>query len=641
MKRKILILTNYCGVFTGFGRNIKELLSYLYRKYGNQYEFILAAAGQTFQNPDFARWPWEVHGVIPNNSQELGNMVNDQGAMRFVAYGGYAIEMLVHKYKPDVILAIEDEWGVNFIKDKEFFNHIPTVFWVTLDSLPILDKALDTASKTPYYWTWSRFAETNIKKVDPEKYKHVVTQYPCFDTNKFCRLDDKKILEIKQRYNLPEDAFIVGFVFRNQLRKLIPRLIEGYSLFKQQNPHIKHTYLYTHTFYHEDEGSSWNIPKLCEQYNVPKEEVLCTYVCRATKKYFVMSFAGKDLNNPITGEKGSLITANVAEGVSEEDLNEIYNLFDLYMHPATSGACEMPCVEAALTEKIVAVSNYSFGEDIISLNKGSINIDFNFYTEVGSMFLKSNQKPQAIADIIFSVYSMDKNKRRDLEKLSRQWALENYSTAINAEKIIELISKIPQHNWDFIYKKTVKNPDAQVPSIEDNATWVKRLYKDILDMTVEDSDSGFQSWMQNLAAGQSRSEIEKYFREVANKENAKIGKQTTLLDLLDETGRKRFLLVAKESIGDILMITSLFKSFSEQNPNTDFYVATDPQYFEIFDGNPYVYKVLPYHQIMENEIMMTGRSTEKGPFDGYCHLTVFTQRQLNYLTNNNLALNLK
>jgi hypothetical protein len=79
-------------------------------------------------------------------------------------------------------------------------------------------------------------------------------------------LPQDKINEILTKNNLPLDSFIIGFVFRNQLRKLINTQIEAYAQFKRVNPELKNTFLYTHTHY----GEGWDIHRLCEQYGVNK-----------------------------------------------------------------------------------------------------------------------------------------------------------------------------------------------------------------------------------------------------------------------------------------------------------------------------------------------------------------------------------
>lgn len=136
-----------------------------------------------------------------------------------------------------------------------------------------------------------------------------------------------------------------------------------------------------------------------------------------------------------------------------------------------------------------------------------------------------------------------------------------------------------------------------------------------------------------------RKQIENYFRGVAAEENNK-NKTTTLDQLIDKTNKKKMLLVAPESLGDLLNITALLKSFYEQNLDCDIYFATKPEYFEIFDNNPYIYKLIPYIQSMDSEVLMTGQGEQKGFFDKYCHLTVRTQRFLSYLTADKIALDL-
>lgn len=138
-----------------------------------------------------------------------------------------------------------------------------------------------------------------------------------------------------------------------------------------------------------------------------------------------------------------------------------------------------------------------------------------------------------------------------------------------------------------------------------------------------------------------REQMVAYFRNVAAEENKKNSMSImTLEDLLDKTGRKRFLIVCKESIGDLLNVTALLKSFKDQYSDWDLYLACDPQYFEIFEGNPYLHKVLPYQPMMESEPGMTGMGKHKGFFDGYCFVPVLAQRFLSYLTNNKIALSL-
>ena len=96
-----------------------------------------------------------------------------------------------------------------------------------------------------------------------------------------------------------------------------------------------------------------------------------------------------------------------------------------------------------------------------------------------------------------------------------------------------------------------------------------------------------------------------------------------------------------ESIGDVYLSTSLFKSFKDMYPDYELYVATKPEYFRILDGNPYIKKVIPYLPNMENEMEMIGAGKEKGYVD-ICMLPfIQTQRMLNYLSERKIDFDTK
>jgi glycosyltransferase involved in cell wall biosynthesis len=626
-KKRVLFLTDYAGAFTGFGKQCKLLLTYLHKT--GKYEIINAAQGTPKHGPHTVKYPWKTIGVLPDDPQKIQQINQDPNLARNAAYGALEITSIIKDFKPDVIFSINDTWGSQFVVDMPFFNKIPTVCWNTFDSLPLLPDTIEKAGKIKYYWTWSDFARKEFHKLN---FNHVQNQYPLVNTNNFYKLPESKIMEIKARFGIPQDAFIIGFVFRNQLRKLINTQIEAYAQFKKHNPEIKNTFLYTHTHY----GEGWDIHRLCQQYGVDPREVLCTYVCKETRQYFIAPFHGQDIENPITKRK-TLITANVGLGVSDEQLNEIYNIFSLYSHPATSGACELPCVEAALTEKIIVTCPYSFGEDIIENNKGSIPIKFTFYTEHGTQFLKSQPSAYELSKIFKKVYEMKPLVKKKMEEDSRNWAVKNYSIETNGRIIENFIDQQAILNEDvFNFSDEIKNtpnPDAIIKDNPDNKLWVKSLYKQILDVEVSDQDDGLIHWLQKLEQNVSKPQIENYFRQVAQQDIQK-NKPINFEDFLDKDDfGKRALIVIPESIGDVFMITSLFESFKETYPDYNLYIATKNEYFDILNANPFVHKVIPYAPQMENLLWLEGAGDHKGYFEIAFLPHIGTQRILNYLHN--------
>jgi len=636
-KKRVLFLTDYAGAFTGFGKQCKLLLNYLYKT--GKYEILNAAQGIPKHGHHEHKFPWKTVGVLPIDPQKIQQINQDPNLARMAAYGSLEITNIVKEFKPDVIFSINDTWGSQFVINEPFFKNIPTVCWNTFDSLPLLPDTIENAKKIKDYWTWSDFARKELHKLG---FNNVKNQYPLVNTKNFYKLPEGKIAEIKARFGLPQDAFIIGFVFRNQLRKLINTQIEAYALFKKQNPEIKNTFLYTHTHY----GEGWDIHRLCQQYGVDPREVLCTYICKETRQYFIAPFHGQDVENPITKRK-TVVTTNVGLGVNDEQLNEIYNIFSLYSHPATSGACELPCVEAALTEKIITTCEYSFGEDIIENNKGSIPMKFTFYTEHGTQFLKSQPSPYELSKIFKKVYEMKPQLKRKMEEDSRNWALQNYAIDVNGKKIEEFIDQqnlLEDDIFNFqLNDKNNPNPNAIVSDNLDNKLWIKSLYKLILDRDVTDQDEGLIHWLQKLDQKVPKEQIENYFRQVARED---ISKNTPIAfeDLLDkEDDGKRILYVMPESIGDMYLSTALFKNIKEQYPEYNLYIATKPEYFEILEGNPYVHRVIQYLPQMDQLLWLEGHGDHKGFFEIAFLAHLGTQRLFNYHHNGKtkIAFNLK
>ena len=642
-KRKILFLTNYCGLFTGFGRHIRSLLSYIYKNYPDKYELVLAAEGQYNHNPDFARFPWTVRGVLPIDQASQERIKVDPVFAQQATYGQFTIDLIVQDEKPDICVLIQDSWGNNFCKDLEFSKHIPCIYHITIDSLPVLDQAFEVAATTKYYWTWSEFAAKRMR--ERPGFSHVKTQYSTIDSSDFKPLPNSRKKELRAAYHIPEDAIVFGFVFRNQPRKMVNKLIEGFALFRKANPDKK-AFLLLHTSFHEHFDQrvgkqSWDIPRLIKDAGVDFQEVLCTYICRATKEYFLAPFQGEELPNPNNNGSKTLFTVDVVAGVSNDQLSEIYNVMDLYFSPCNSGSQELPNVEAAFCGLPLAVPNYSFGEDIIELNSSAYSIPFDFTHEINTLFLKAIPRADGIAKIMQDFCLLTHEERKKKGEISREWALKNYDVKINAEKILKAIDEIPPHSWDFkVDLKRAKNPDYPFPAeIKDEVEFILDLYKNILNVFDETKDTkGCMDWQASLKNGVSREKVYEFFVGVARNDNRNAGTKQTFADLLEETGRPKLLFVLKESGGDILNSTSLLPSLKEQYPNHDVYYACDPKFAGILMGNPNIHAILPYDPVMEGELQMIGCGPHKGWFDVYINAGISCQRQLNYLSHNKLAL---
>ena len=81
-------------------------------------------------------------------------------------------------------------------------------------------------------------------------------------------------------------AFLIGFVFRNQLRKSAPNLLDGYDYFCKQSG-ASNAYLLLHTYWKE----GWDIPRLIKEKNIDPSRILTTYLCQKCQNYEIKPYS--------------------------------------------------------------------------------------------------------------------------------------------------------------------------------------------------------------------------------------------------------------------------------------------------------------------------------------------------------------
>ncbi len=446
--KRILFHSNSAKAFTGFGKNAKNILRYLHKT--NKYEIIEFANGMQWGNQSLSLRPWKAQGSLPNNPALVRELQSDQQKSRIASYGGYMIDQAIKEYKPDIYIGCEDIWAFADYWKKPWWDKINNMIWTTLDSQPILPQALEAAPKTKNFYVWASFAEKDMKQLD---HSHVKTLHGTVNTEDFYKISDLDKRKIRSKFNL-SDEFIIGFVFRNQLRKSVPNLLEGFKIFKKECPKAK---LLLHT--HWSEG--WDIPRLLKEKNIDNNDILTTYFCSACQNYAIAPFCGQEQTCPFCGSEKTFNTTNTRHGVDESQLNEIYNIMDVYCHPFTSGGMEIPIFEAKMTELITLVTNYSCGEDSSTPECGSFPLDWSEYREPGTQFIKASTYPSSIAKQLKKVYNMKLEKKLQMGKKARDWTIENYSTESVGKKLEKIIDEMPAIEYDFDWGKEEKGIELE------------------------------------------------------------------------------------------------------------------------------------------------------------------------------------
>tara|TARA_Y100001973_G_scaffold106584_1_gene185512 strand:- start:4039 stop:5976 length:1938 start_codon:yes stop_codon:yes gene_type:complete len=642
-KKRILYQSDGALAKTGFGRCSKALLSYLYAT--GKYEIFHYIGGERVNNENaLKRTPWTSLGSLPSSDQELKAINADPAVGRRAAYGAHLIDKTIKEVRPDVYIAAQDIWGIDFALEKPWWKDISknSALWTTLDSRPILPTAIEAAKKTDNYWIWSNFATKELNKMG---YKHVETMHGPVETKFFKRLPEEVRMRIRKAHNIPEDAFVVGFVFRNQLRKSVPNLLEGYKLFTQKN-RIKNPRLLLHTHL----GEGWDIRKLAKEYEIPIEQILVTYICKECHHYFVAptvkanSAGERECDRCVTDK--AQVTANISVGVTENQLNDVYNIMDVYCHPFTSGGQEYPIQEAKLAGLITLVTNYSCGEEMCEPEANSLPLDWFEYREHGTEFIKASTDPKSISKQLSKVYKMDPEKRFLKGMAAREWVIKNYSIETIGKKFEEFIDSRESIDWDkILVEKLPKDPHYVMPleNMEEDE-WLLHMYHNILNMkNVDKTDEGFLYWKQILSKGNPREAVEQKFREVAMQDYVQRKRDDFASNLSKDDEGRRILYVMPEGPTDIFLSTSLFRSIKEQYPEYNLYVATQGKYFPLLKGNKHIHKVIDFFPEMENQMWAEGHGQHKGFFEISFLPHFGTRKNLDYLHNgkDNIAFDLK
>lgn len=636
-RKKLLLTTNPPWLHTGLAESGRFLAQWLQRT--GKYDLTYYCSQVSTADPNHGRQPWKSRGCIPNDPGVIQQLNQDPGRARMASYGGLLIDQVVKDEKPDILWCSDDVWsfGKGEFFGTPWWSKIHSILHVTVDSAPIMEQAYEQAKSTPHFYTWAKFAAQTMRRRGPE-FAHVKQIYGATNVSNFSPLSDGERLGLRRRFGIDPKATVFGYTFRNQLRKEALQILVALADLKRANPRAN-VKVHLHTSWSET-AAGWDFPKWIKELGLSNDDVLCTYVCRQCGAWHVSSYKGEDQNCPHCGTQKAMVTASIAHGVPGEEMKLVYGIRDATISPLTSGGLEYENVNTLLCGLPLATTGYSSGEDFCA-QPFVTTIKHHFRGEAGTSFKKATNDVDSIRTFMEQVIAMTAARRQELAEQGRDWAVRTFSIESIGPQWEAVFDALPPKDWSSInLGYTPKNEAAAMPQERDSQKWVTELYRKIL--LVEPDPEGLKHWMGQLERGSSREAVYQFFLKVAREDNAKAAPPQDFWSFIDRTtGRKRCLWVCKESIGDCVMMTQLFESFHAENPGYDLYVGTDPRHFDVFAGNPHVFRVLPYHGAMESEMAMTGTGRGDEPyFHAFQHPAIGTQRLLQYLNPGQFAYNL-
>lgn len=365
-KKRILMCTEFSELPTGYSVYSKQVLSRL-----NQYpEFQVAelACYVSANDPRIPNVPWKVYAnkPLPNTPEH-----EEYKKSPISEFGEYSFNSVLLNFKPDFVFDIRDFWMMAFESNSPFREFYNWAIMPTVDAEPQNVEWVDTYAQADAVFTYSEFGRDTLKKQSND-IKFVDIASPCA-SNVFSPVKNKD--EHRTRFQIDPKLYIVGTVMRNQRRKMYPDLFKAFRQYLDKTDR-NDVFLYCHTSY-PDIG--WDIPSLIMEYGL-SGKVLFTYKCKKCNKLSADFFSDAIKFCNHCKSFGNII-AGLNNAVSEEELSEIYNLFDIYVQYANSEGFGMPQLEAAQCGNVVCSVNYSAMESVIKNIEGFPIKVSNFYVE--------------------------------------------------------------------------------------------------------------------------------------------------------------------------------------------------------------------------------------------------------------------
>lgn len=309
---------------SGFGKYAYEFLSRLHKT--GKYEIAEFASYGFVNDPRDKNIDWRYYANAvrendPRYKEYMSRTDNQFGRWRF--------EKVLLDFKCDLVIDVRDYWMTHYQPVSPLRSYFHHILMPTVDSAPQQEEWIDTFLSADAVFTYSDWGAEVLKEQSNGAIKYIDTTTPGVNLDIFYMKDRK---QLREKFKIDPDSFIFGSVMRNQKRKLIPELFSTLkqllSNLSQQNNSQK-VYLYMHTTY-PDMG--WDIPELLNQYKVANN-VLFSYLCKQCGHVECSTFSGPQKICSKCLNKSSAFPS-VSQGVSEEQLSDIYNLFDLYVQYA-------------------------------------------------------------------------------------------------------------------------------------------------------------------------------------------------------------------------------------------------------------------------------------------------------------------
>ena len=464
-KLKILIQTDSSQLHTGLAETTRLIFNPLLEKYGDQYELHQVALFHS--NPVVeAKWP---HYPTKLKTDDKGRKIFDENDR----YGQITSPEVIAKLKPDIVFGYGDPWYVEHLATNPQIKDYSLVLYLTYDGTPYPSKDQSWLKNVDKFVTLSSFSRHVIQNSMPDlKDKDIDVIYNPADIDRYCPPTEEEKLALREKAfpaHVPKDAFVLGWIGRNQWRKQIWKMYEvmhyithgdylicndcGKITPIDWDPAEQVSLAGTGRVLQSPPGFEFNSCLHCGSESIQKADpiddiYLWSHMAPEDRLWPVEALQKQyDNKDKIFYTPGF----SRAKGLPPHVLPNLYKVWDAFLYLSGGEGFGNPAEEALLTGLPVIGTNYSAHGELIRESRGGIPVGGVLQPEMNSCILRmladTGQTIKAIRDLYYN-----REYTKELGKNGREFFAQ-FSPENQAEK------------WHKIFQKAANPIRTMMPAV--------------------------------------------------------------------------------------------------------------------------------------------------------------------------------
>lgn len=241
------------------------------------------------------------------------------------SFGQDTFEKVVTDFQPDVVITLSEIWMVQWLGAHPTRGRFKWIAYFPIDGSPLYPPWEQMLREVDEIVAMAQFGKDVLQKGIPAKRIHLI--HHGVDPTVFRPLSERDRIKDHERFR---GKFVIGCVARNQPRKNIPALVKAIAALSER---IENLHLYLHM---DPCDVGYDIVTLLRRYRLEgKADV-----------------SGADFS--------------VDRGLNDEQLNRLYNLFDVMALPSNAEGFGLPILESLSAGIPVVGTNYSAIPELVS-----------------------------------------------------------------------------------------------------------------------------------------------------------------------------------------------------------------------------------------------------------------------------------